>query len=221
VTIAHNAPLAVRTTQWCSAPATLLRNTYLRCDPFACTAVSYTFRFTPALDCNGTSAGASFEMNSPNRVLQLNFNGTATSPVGMTIQNQTFYNVEIRANFGPGGSIPGSFGPTRTIFIGGTNALVEYVGEEEPTPLTEASLLMYPNPSFAENVILQTQDFVEESIALNIYDPMGRLVFSDKMWVENNLYYEIQTEELMASGIYVIELTSAKTTLRGKLMIQH
>jgi hypothetical protein len=81
-------------------------------------------------------------------------------------------------------------------------------------------LVMYPNPSFSENVTLQTSLFIEENITLNIYDPMGRLVYSDKMWVENNLQYEIQTEALLASGIYVVELSSPRTSIREKLMIQ-
>jgi hypothetical protein len=218
VTIAHNAPLAVRSTQICSAPATLLPATYLRCDPFACAATSYTFRFTPASDCSGTAAGLAFEMNSPNRVLQLNFNGSATTPSGMTIQPQSFYNVEIRGNFGPGGAVHGNYGPVRTIFVGGTTWQEQIAMDE--TPEIEETLVMYPNPSFSENVTLQTSLFIEENITLNIYDPMGRLVYSDKMWVENNLQYEIQTEALLASGIYVVELSSPRTSIREKLMIQ-
>ena len=160
-------------------------------------------------------------MNSPSRVLQLNFNGTATNPLGMTIQNQTFYNVEIRANYGPGGTIHGSYGPVRTIFVGGTSSTIEAPMMEEPVLDLSATLEMYPNPSYNDAVILQTVAFVEEQITLKVYDPMGRLVYSDKMWVENNLQYELPAASLFASGVYTVELNSNSTTLRGKLMIQH
>jgi hypothetical protein len=221
VTINSGPSMAVRSTQWCSAPATLLRSSYLRADPFSCGATSYTFRFTPAQNCTGTAAGASFEMTSINRVLQLNFNGSSTVPSGMTISNQTYYNVEVRANHGPGGSVPGTYGPIRTIFVGGTNS-TESIAAEEPviTSLALSTLEIYPNPSFDQSIVLQADHFQEELVEITVFDQTGRLVQKDQILVEQGLYYDFNTDHAMSAGIYIVELKSPSTLMRGQFIIQ-
>ena len=104
VTVNAHAGIAVRTSQWCSAPATLLRATFMRTDPFVCGVTNYTYEFTPVVSCsNNTATGIPFTYNNNARLIQLNFPGTATSPSGQTIQQFTHYRVRIRPNFGPGG----------------------------------------------------------------------------------------------------------------------
>jgi hypothetical protein len=221
VTINGGPSMAVRSTQWCSTPTTLLRSSYLRADPFACGATSYTFRFTPAQDCAGTIAGASFERTSINRVLQLNFNGSTTVPSGMTISNQTYYNVEVRANHGPGGSVLGTYGPVRTIFVGGTNS-EEYSSADETllAPLTLSALDIYPNPSFDQSIVLQTENFQDELVEIAVYDQTGRLSQKDQVLVEQGLYYDFNTDRSMSAGMYIVELKSPSTLLRGQFIIQ-
>ncbi|MEN9640121.1 MAG: putative fibronectin type III-like fold domain, partial [Bacteroidota bacterium] len=118
--IANHSDIQVRSSQRCSAPATLVPATILRTDPFVCGVSNYTFRFTPASDCAGTPNGLAFEYTNVSRNIALNFPGTATVPANNTIQNQTYYIVEVRPNYGPGGVVPGTYGTPQVIFIGGS-----------------------------------------------------------------------------------------------------
>jgi hypothetical protein len=222
VTIQSGATMAVRNTQVCSYPATLLPATYMRADPFVCGATNYTFRFTPASDCNGTTSGTAFELTHPSRVLQLNFNGTNTIPLGMTILPQHYYNVEVRPNFGVGGTFVGTWGPVRTIFVAGTSAF-EYQEENEEVLIDleeiESSLLVYPNPIVQNVFYVRSNQFANEPLRVRILDSMGRVIYQNQYAVYSGAILELSSDLLPANGLYYIELLGSEDVQRTSIVL--
>jgi hypothetical protein len=207
LTIANHDDIQVKASQRCDAPATLLKGSVVRTEPYVCGVTNYTIRYTPAADCAGTVNGAPFERTQTSRFLSLNFDGSDTSPLGQTIQAQTYYIVEIRPNFGPGGSFPGIFWTGRVIFIGGvameeSNASVEAILEQP----THAEI--FPNPGNGQHVMVDYDVTDERAVDVRIVDAMGRQVWTGRqVWIGQGTA-ELQFESVLAKGIYMIEMSS-------------
>jgi Secretion system C-terminal sorting domain len=214
--------LQPRTTQWCSYPATILPHHVLRADPFICGAINYTFRFTLANDCAGNTTNSSFDITNSSRNLYLNFNGSTTIPNGQTIQPSSYYNVSIRPNFGVGGSIPGLFGPSRTIFVGSTSSMVEFPSEDTTDEIlnNSAELLVYPNPVLSGEMTIQTSHFMNENVIMTIFDQTGREIYRDQFEVNSELRYALATEDLFANGMYYVKMAGKNSQLIESFIIQ-
>jgi len=214
--------MQVRTSQWCTVPVTLAPYSALRADPFVCGATSYTYQFTPADNCLGTESGASFEITHPSRILYLNFNGSTTLPVGQTIQQNTYYNVAIRPNFGVGGSILGLYGPSRTIYVGSTSMMEAPITEDqEDLPFANTGMIsVYPNPAFGEEVQIQCTGFDAERVVLSIYDHMGREIYTDQFETMSDFVYTLELDNRFASGMYFVKMTSNNKQLIETFIVQ-
>jgi hypothetical protein len=227
VQIAAHSSVEVRNTQRCDAPATLLRSSFLRTDPFVCGVTNYTFEFTPVVGCdNDTQTGLTFTYPSNSRIITLNFNGTTTTPINQTIQNQTYYKVRVRPNFGVAGVNQGQWGNPRTIFIGGS---VLEVAEElnnmaaEADRMDEESMMdamVYPNPSNGEVVNLNVANVSSENVFVRIMDTTGRLVYSNRYTVDGSLNTVVSFAQPLANGLYTVEFIMDNEKLTEKMMIQ-
>jgi hypothetical protein len=193
VTIGAHSDIQVRASQTCNAPATLVRASVLRTDPFVCGVTSYTYEFTPTSSCTDlTGNGTTFTYTNVSRNISLNFNGSTTTPSGQTIMPQTYYKVRIRPNFGPGGSVPGVYGTARVIFIGGnlmtesTEESTEEVIAMEETPA--ALIQVYPNPGQGDAVQLESLSMTGD-VTLALFDQFGRLVETQKLTADEGFYY--------------------------------
>jgi hypothetical protein len=223
VTVSPHSGLAVRTNQVCTAPATLLRSTFLRTDPFVCGVTNYSFEFTPVISCaNNTSTGIPFVHTNISRIIPLNFTGTTTVPAGQTIQNQTYYQVRVRPNFGPGGIYQGTWGTPQTIYIGGS--LME--GAEANTEILmpasteemESELLLYPNPNTGQSVYVSQSNLTEALTTVQVLDAMGRVVFDQQYTVSGSLQVELNFNKQLESGLYGVRVING-TEVRSQRMI--
>jgi hypothetical protein len=227
VVIAAHASVEVRNTQRCDAPATLLKTSYLRTDPFVCGVTNYTFEFTPIVGCgDNTPTGLTFTYPNNSRIIALNFNGTTTTPSGQTIQNQTYYQVRVRPNFGVLGVNQGQWGTPRVIFIGGS---VLEVAEElnnmaaEADRMDEESMMdamVYPNPSNGEVVNLNVANVSSENVFVRIMDTTGRIVYSNRYTVDGSLNTVVSFAQPLANGLYTVEFIMDNEKLTEKMMIQ-
>jgi hypothetical protein len=215
LTIAAHSNIEVRSTQRCDAPATLLKSTLVRSEPFVCGVTNYTIRYTPASDCAGTVNGVPFVRTQVSRFISLNFDGTDTAPLNQTIQPQTYYIIEIRPNFGPAGVYPGTFGTGRVIFVGGAvledNGFVSDAGS-----MDAAKAMLFPNPGNGQHVMLDYSIDGEQQVELILRDAMGRLVANERqMWTGNGVS-EMVFQNSLAKGIYMLEIRSEsqRDTLR-------
>jgi 1,4-alpha-glucan branching enzyme len=226
VAIAAHASIEVRASQRCSAPATLVRATYLRTDPFVCGATNYTFEFTPVTGCaDATPTGIPFTINNASRIIGLNFNGTTTSPAGQTIQNQTYYQVRVRPNFGVLGVSPGTYGAPQTIFIGGTvlesaESLAEMT-QSDRTVSTDALLAeVYPNPSNGQEINLSVDNIENATIDVKMFDGLGKLVFARTYSVDQYLNTLIQPYEQLSAGLYQVVVQDGEKVHQLKLVVE-
>jgi hypothetical protein len=217
--MAAHQDLQVRASQRCDAPATLVRNTYLRTDPFVCNVANYTYEFTPTSSCSDYSGiGLPFTYNHVSRNIALNFNGTTTSPVGQTIQPQTYYIVRVRPNFGAGGLNAGSWGTPRIIFIGGT-----LMAESDETPAaleetTDVSMAIYPNPGGGESLNLELFG-MKGDVTLLLMDQFGRLVETKKLNASEAMVYQWMFDTPLANGLYHIRAINQELTTDKKYLV--
>jgi hypothetical protein len=223
VTIGAHSDITVRSSQTCDAPATLVRATVLRTDPFVCGVVSYTYEFTPTSGCTDfAGTGTTFTYTNVSRNISLNFNGTTTTPSGQSIMPQTYYKVRIRPNFGVGGTVAGVYGTARIIFIGGTlmTESTEESAEEviamEETPA--ALIQVYPNPGQGDAVQLESLSMTGD-VTLALFDQFGRLVETQKITADAGFYYTWLFESNLANGLYHIQLENGGQTHRVKWMV--
>jgi hypothetical protein len=227
VQIAAHSSVEVRSGQRCDAPSTLLRTSFLRTDPFVCGVTNYTFEFTPVVGCgDNTPTGLTFTYPNNSRIISLNFNGTTTTPASQTIQNQTYYQVRVRPNFGVGGVNQGQWGTPRYIFIGGS---VLEVAEElnnmaaEADRMDEESMMdamVYPNPSNGEVVNLNVANVSADNVFVRIMDTTGRLVYSNRYTVDGSLNTVVSFGQPLANGLYTVEFIMDNEKLTEKMMIQ-
>jgi hypothetical protein len=210
LTVESAASMAVRTTQRCDFPATLLPATIMRTDPFICGATNYTFKFTPASDCAGTPNGLSFEYTSANRNIALNFPAANTVPAGNSILPQSYYIVEVRPNFGIGGVFQGSFGSPSVIFIGGeaseSNQFVAPNVISTADPMANWSV--FPNPGNGQHVLIEYQLESNESAQIIVRDALGRVLDSRQFTSQESGVMELVFSEALAKGMYLIEFNS-------------
>jgi Secretion system C-terminal sorting domain/Putative metal-binding motif len=215
--------IEVRTTQWCSVPATLLRSSYLRTDPFICGVTNYSFEFTPMNACTGgTSTGLPFTHTNVSRVIPLNFTGATTVPSGQVITNQTYYQVRIRPNYGPGGIYPGTYGAPRVIYIGGT--LLEEMEETYPEPMegvenVEALMMVYPNPNNGNHIFLSVEQLQNSNAQVEVLDAQGRLVFSNKYASDGSLQVDLLFERPLESGLYLVRVKDGDLIRSQRMLV--
>jgi hypothetical protein len=224
VTVNAHAGIAVRTSQWCSAPATLLRATFMRTDPFVCGVTNYTYEFTPVVSCsNNTATGIPFTYNNNARLIQLNFPGTATSPSGQTIQQFTHYRVRIRPNFGPGGMYPGTWGNASIIYIGGTlmTESDEAPAEMDGEGLSALALepLLYPNPNNGQSVFLEQEGLTAPITEVDVFDGLGRMVYSQQLSTEGTMQLELLFEQPLKSGIYLVRVKNGSDVRTAQMIV--
>ena len=95
-----------------------------------------------------------------------------------------------------------------------------FIAYFEPIPLSTSTfntfnLSIYPNPSDGNFIISSKDNFLENS-NLEIYDILGKQVFSRKL---NNKETNINVEHL-SKGIYIAKLTKDDTILNSKISIR-
>jgi hypothetical protein len=227
VQIAAHASVEVRASQRCTQPATLLRSSYMRTDPFVCGVTNYTYEFTPVTACDGlTTNGAPFTYNNNSRIIRLNFDGSTTVPVSQTIVPQTYYRVRVRPNFGVGGTNPGQYGNPQVIFVGGSALDVEEnLGNmaAEADRMAEGDMVdanIYPNPSNGELVNLNVSNIDSDNVFVRIIDATGRVVYTNRYSVEGSLNTIVTFAQPLASGLYTVEFVMDNERVTERMMIQ-
>jgi hypothetical protein len=226
VVIVAHASVEVRATQRCSAPATLLKTSFLRTDPFVCGVTNYTFEFQPVIDCAGSAtAGLPFTHTNTSRIISLNFPSSQAVPA-LTILPQTFYSVRVRPNFGLAGVNQGAWGNPQIIFVGGSVLEAEQQLSEmaaEADRMEEESMLdalIYPNPSNGEVVNLNVANVNSDNVFVRIMDATGRIVYTNRYTVDGSLNTIVTFAQPLANGLYTVEFIMDDQRITERMMIQ-
>jgi hypothetical protein len=224
VQIAAHDDVQVRSGQRCAAPATLLPTSFLRTDPFVCGVTNYTFEFTPVVGCNdATPAGIPFTYTNTSRIISLSLPGT-TSPVGQSIQPQSYYSVRIRPNFGVGGANQGVYGTARTIFVGGSvletaEAILQPEAEMQRMEEGNQYIAVYPNPNNGQGFVLNATNLQGHSIDVSIIDALGKVVMKEAYSVNGSLQTTIHPNQDLNAGIYCIQVKDGAFIQTIKMLV--
>jgi hypothetical protein len=219
VLMSNHPLLEVRSTQRC--PTGLFRGTYLNGSRVGgaaaiCGALNYTFEFQQVASCSdGNTVGtvSTFTNASSSPYLQL-----GVLPTGV---NAGSWDVRIRPNFSYG---TGTYGPVQRIRVNGTSASgfetadateMEFISQTEGVETK-----FYPNPSLGDMVNMNVSG-LEGNVSLRITDATGRAVFTQNYFVEASLNGHIVFNELLASGVYHIELHNGKQIITDRLIVKN
>ena len=182
------------------------------CDPVV-GANNYQWRFTSQSD--GT-------------VLTRYRNGPATNMFMSVVPNAqplTTYNVEVRARVGGGW---GTFGTICTLTTG-SNLQVQNNNFAAPaelqhapnTPTTKTTMQIGPNPNNGQNlkVNLVAEEEYQGHAEVTVYDMNGRLMHSRQVEL-NNAPINLQFEQPLATGIYLVGVRFGDTLVTEKLLVR-
>jgi len=89
------------------------------------------------------------------------------------------------------------------------------LGLDEPLPVIEQSMHIYPNP-FEGKVTLKTDPMGNEPVEVSVFDLQGKLLFSRKVSVDDNRI-ELDLSFLKA-GFYMVRITGTKFVATGKMV---
>jgi len=217
VTIASHSVLFTKTTQQC--PATLLRASILNAKPFVCAATSFTVEFTKVSNCTGTNViGFPFEINTvgASSNLNLSFGG----PNQLT--NQSYYRVRWRPNFSYG---QGTYGQTNYIFIGGSVMesvvdLSEIMASNQRENFSVIEANLYPNPNNGEMLNLNLTGIKSENVFVRILDGMGKIVYSNRYFVDTSMNTVVSFTQPLAAGLYLVEFTASDQVILEKMIVE-
>jgi hypothetical protein len=215
ITIGLQNLTEVKATQTC--PATVLRSQLLSAKPFVCGAVDYEFEFTET-NSQGIPNGLVFTKTrgAASPYLQLNF----TSP--MALVPGGYYSVRIRPILAYGSGV---YGASKCIQISATSNLItseDLIAEEEFLNTTNAKLdiAVYPNPNTGELINLNLVSEKSGFAQLNIFDGLGRMVFTQSFLAEESTNKIVQINKTLQNGIYTVQVIMNGNIAEERMLIE-
>lgn len=213
ITMAANPDVFLRTADQCSAgprPA----NAIVAANRWVCGASHYEWRFRQVAPLLDVAFGTPVAGAPTNRFLNL-------MPVGLVPGAQ--YEVQVRPVF-PGG-VMGSWGTTTCLqLIGSLSA----EGDQEPAAglrsAVEASEVarwsIYPNPSAGDALTIRWMEGDAADVQIRVMDGTGRVVAASRSIVNAGSAIPMEFAEPLASGVYLVELTSGGKSSTSRWMVQ-
>jgi hypothetical protein len=92
------------------------------------------------------------------------------------------------------------------------------VGVQEPSPVANNPIGVYPNPS-TSNIWVTGTVGTKNTLTIEILDVLGQVVYSEKLTPALQLNKSIDVSNL-ANGMYVVRVVADQTTYTNKLLIQ-
>jgi hypothetical protein len=80
-------------------------------------------------------------------------------------------------------------------------------------------LNVYPNPSNGSDLHLNISGIESENVIVRVYDSMGRKIQSNRYVVDGTLQTELNFQQELSDGLYLIEMSSGTTNKSIRLLI--
>jgi hypothetical protein len=81
-------------------------------------------------------------------------------------------------------------------------------------------LSVYPNPSKGDEVTMTLSGITSDNVQLKVYDALGRKIESKRYVIDGTLQTELNFQQELSDGLYLIEVTSGTLTKSARLLIQ-
>ncbi len=216
VLIASHASVEVKVQQRCMA--ILQKNSVMQGKPFVCGAQYFKVEFTRVNNCSAAmNIGLPFVVSTVGASNAIALNFLLPQP----LLNNSYYSVRYKPVFANG---DGNFGNPQVIFIGGVaqeTSNMEQMNIELKTTLHNSKLELYPNPYSSGDLHFYNQQILDENVDLNLYDKMGRIVYSTNLLFDQTGHSMIKLPEGFNQGLYLIELRNSTTIFVHRLHIQY
>ncbi len=214
VSIANHASVEVSATQRC--PSTLLKGSVMQGKPFVCGALNFTVEFIELTSCTGTQLGLPINATTTGASSSINL-----SLVSGVLGGGHWYQVKWRPNFSYGA---GTFGNPQVIYVGGSSM---DIGDVEANLFNDKvddadnfDAFIYPNPTNGTLVNLSINSHDANEVFIRIMDYTGKVIYNNKYMVDSILNTQVQFEQSLASGIYLVEFVAGDTVVSSKLMVE-
>jgi hypothetical protein len=214
VTIASHAGVEVKSSQRC--PATLLKGSIMQGKPFVCGALNFTVEFIELTSCTGTQLGLPITATTTGSSSSINL-----SLVSGVLGGGRWYQVSWRPNFSYG---PGTYGTPQNIFVGGssmdTGNVEANLFNDKVVDADSFDANLYPNPNNGTLVNLSINSEDANEVFIRIMDYTGKVIYNNKYMVDSILNTQLQFEQSLASGIYLVEFVAGDKVVSSKLMVE-
>ena len=228
ITISANPLTSLRTSDQCAA-GTRFRGSVVASLPWVCGVTNWRWRFTEVNPLTLQTVGLPIEQNRGAASNYLNLNNVTALQYGKTyaVQTSPIYTYT-GTNY--------QWGPVTYMCIVGSAGMIVDPMEDAAQDsekdamqgalqglsegaMQEMELSVFPNPTNGTNLNISISGISSDNVQLKIFDAMGRKIQSERYVVDGTLQTELNFQEELSDGLYLIEVTSGLETRSLRVLI--
>jgi hypothetical protein len=233
ITISANPLTSLRTSDRCSA-GPRYRGAVVASLPWVCGVTNWRWRFTEVNPLNLQTVGLPIEQNR----------GAASNYLTLTSVTALQYGKTYAVQTSPIYTYTGTnyqWGPVTYMCIIGSAGMVVDASQDalqdsekdvaqdamqgpsegvSQGAMQEMELSVFPNPSNGEGLTLSLSGIQSDNVQVKVYDALGRKIQSERFVVDGTLQTELNFQQELSDGLYLIEVTSGTSTKSARILIQ-
>jgi hypothetical protein len=86
--------------------------------------------------------------------------------------------------------------------------------------MQEMELSVFPNPTNGTNLNISISGISSDNVVVRTFDAFGRKIQSERYVVDGTLQTELNFQQALSDGLYLIEVTSGTSTKSARILIQ-
>jgi hypothetical protein len=233
ITISANPLSSLRTSDQCSA-GPRYRGSVVASLPWVCGVTNWRWRFTEVNPLTMQTVGLPIEQNR----------GAASNYITLTSISALQYGKTYAVQTAPIYTYTGTnyqWGPVTYMCIIGSAGMVVGASQDEiqdsekdvtqdavqnssKDVTQDASqgieLSVFPNPTNGEGLTLSLSGLTSDNVQVKVYDALGRKIESKRYVVDGTLQTELNFQQELSNGLYLIEVSSGKMIKSARILIQ-
>jgi hypothetical protein len=229
ITISANPLTTLRTSDQCAA-GTKFRGAVVASLPWVCGVTNWRWRFTEVNPLTLQTVGLPIEQNRGAASNYLNLNNVTALQYGKTyaVQTSPIYTYT-GTNY--------QWGPVTYMCIVGSAGMIVDPMEDAAQDsekdamqgalqglsegaMQEMELSVFPNPTNGTNLNISISGISSDNVVVRTFDAFGRKIQSERYVVDGTLQTELNFQQALSDGLYLIEVTSGTSTKSARILIQ-
>jgi hypothetical protein len=237
ITISTNPLTSLRASNQCSA-GPRYRGAVVASLPWVCGVTNWRWRFTEVNPLNMQAVGLPIEQNR----------GAASNYITLSSITALQYGKTYAVQTSPIYTYTGTnyqWGPVAYLCIIGSAGLIidasqdvsqDAMQDRQVEDVTQDAmqdsskdvsqdasqgieLSVFPNPTHGDGLTLSLSGITSDNVQVKIYDALGRKIQSERFVVDGALQTELNFQQELSDGLYLIEVTSGTTNKSIRLLI--
>jgi hypothetical protein len=224
ITISANPLTSLRTSDQCAA-GPRYRGAVVASLPWVCGVTNWRWRFTEVNPLTLQTVGLPIEQNRGAASNYLKLSSVTALQYGKTYAVQTspiYTYTGTNYQWGPVAymCIVGSAGMVADPSEGASQGSEKDVSQGPSEVLSEnLELSVYPNPVKGSDLNLSISGINSTNVQVRIYDALGRKIQSERYVVDGTLQTELNFQQELSDGLYLIEVSSGTTNKSIRFLI--